>query len=47
MPNELLESHREYYQPLIMGYLREKENQNDFPCIPVVLKTIILKFFAL
>ena len=47
IPKELLKSHREYYQPLIMGYLREKENDNDIPCIPFVLKTIILKFFSL
>ena len=47
MPKGLLKSHREYYQPLIMGYLREKENENNISCIPFVLKTIILKFFAL
>ena len=46
IPKELLKSHREYYQPLIIGYLREKENENDISCIPFVLKTIILKFFA-
>ena len=47
IPNELLRSHRKYYRPLIMGYLREEENENNIPCIPVVLKTIILEFFAL
>ena len=47
VPNELLKSHQKYYQPLIMGYLREEENENDIPCIPVALKTLILKFFPL
>ena len=47
IPNALLNSHRKYYQPLIMGYLREMENENNIPCIPVVLKTVILKCFAL
>ena len=47
IPNELLKSHRKYYQPLIMGYLREEENENNIPCVPFVLKTTILKLFAL
>ena len=47
IPNELLKSHQKYYQPLIMGYLREKENENNMPCIPFALKTLILKFFPL
>ena len=47
IPNEILKSHRKYYQALIVGYLRERENENDIPCIPFVLKTLILEFFAL
>ena len=47
IPKELLKSHRKHYQPLIMGYLREEENESNISCIPAVLKTIILTFFAL
>ena len=47
VPKALLKSHRNYYQPLIMGYLRTEENQINIPCIPLVLKTLILDFFAL
>ena len=47
IPSELLKSHRNYYQPLIMGYLRREENGNHIVCIPVVLKTIVLQYFAL
>ena len=47
IPNDLIVSHREYYKPLIMGYLRYQENQNDIQCIPFVLKTIILNFYPL
>ena len=44
VPKELLKSHRRYYQPLIIGYLKAEEKQNEIPCIPLVLKTFILKF---
>ena len=47
IPTELLQSHRRHYQSLIMGYLREIENENNIPCIAFVLKTLIVKFFPL
>ena len=47
IPKELLKTHRRYYQSLIMGYLKKKENQSDIPCIPFVLKMLILNFYSL
>ena len=47
IPKELLKTHRRYYKSLIMGYLKEKENQSDIPCIPFVLKMLILNFYSL
>ena len=47
LPMGLLNSHRKYYQPLIIGYLKEQENENNIQCIPCVLKIMILKFYPL
>ena len=47
IPRELLQSHRKYFQSLVIGYLRERENENNISCIPFVLKTLILKFLPL
>eukprot|EP01084_Bolivina_argentea_P292657 503168_1 len=47
MPTELVMVHRKYYNKLIMGYLRERENQSLIPIMPHVLKVLILNFFQM
>lgn len=46
IPNEILKSHRKYYGPLIMGYLREKENEYNMN-IAEYLKRIFLMYYTL
>ncbi len=48
VPKEVIKSHQTYYKPLIIGYIKQQENDNEF-CnnIPYALKLLILCFFPL
>lgn len=45
MPNELLKTRINEYDPLVMGYCREKEEKKQIPNTPYVLKQLILTYF--
>ena len=44
---KFIKSRRDFYNPLIMGYLKEQENQNIIMNLPYVLKQIILKYYPI
>ncbi len=47
IPCEIIVSHRKHFKPLIMQYVREKENDFSLQPIPLVLKLVILNYFQL
>ena len=48
IPKEIITLHRKYYTPLIIGYIKQEENKNNFLSnIPYVLKQLILYYFPL
>ncbi len=42
-----LKSRRDHYNPLIMGYMKQQENDNLIPNIPFVLKQLILNYYPI
>ena len=47
LPKEIIESRRKYYNPLVIGFIKEQENQNLISTIPSVLKQLIAYYFPL
>ena len=47
IPNELVSARRQYYTPLISGYIRQQENKKLIPNIPFEVTQLILNFFPL
>eukprot|EP01084_Bolivina_argentea_P043043 79331_1 len=47
LPNDLIKLRRKEYEVLIIGYIRQKENELMFQNMPLVLKQLILLYFPL
>ncbi len=47
IPNEIIICHRKHFKPLIMGYIRQNENDLPLQSIPFPLQMLILTYFPL
>ena len=45
LPIKFIESRRDRYNPLVIGYVREQKKENQVRDIPFVLKQLILKYY--
>ena len=45
IPNSLETVYQNYYEPLVIGYIKKHENKLIIPNIPIVIKRLIWKYF--
>ena len=45
IPDSLEKQYSSYYEPLVIGFIKQYENDNLTPNIPLVLKKLIWKYF--
>jgi len=45
IPKDLTKVYRQHYDPLVIGYIKQNENTNLIPTIPLVLKKLIGRYF--
>eukprot|EP01084_Bolivina_argentea_P001882 3488_1 len=46
-PNELIKLRRKHYNKLVIGFIKQQENNNIIPTIPFALKNLIAYYFQL
>eukprot|EP01084_Bolivina_argentea_P306767 530151_1 len=47
LSNEMVQCYKKYYTPLIMGYIRNIEQNQSVPTVPIPLKLLILNYYQL
>lgn len=47
IPHQMIQSHRNYHKPLVVGYLKKEEKELNIQYIPIPLKMLILTFLPL